>query len=343
MCRKANAAMIWCLASLLASCDRPADTVAGPREPDGPSLAAASNTWAVKQTVSPWRQSAAAATIDGLVYLAGGRKTDGGAIPRLDAYELATDRWTNLPPMPGARYDANGASMIKGKLYVSGGFNTSHSATRSLFVYDPATRAWSTKASLPQPSCAGGAQARIGGMLYAYTGCYAQINPGGVFFRYDPASNTWLRRAAPPTDHAGGVGAVIDGKLYLVGGFKPLHCPEPGDPGTCGGDLDNALHVYNPTTNSWTSKAFCPLKLTGQSAVALGGKLWVVGGTTDFGLLATLVYDPATNTWTRKAYLPRTTTEGAAAMVGGKIVYVSGSDNQQPGLPGPSKTYAYMP
>src|SRR5919112_5657040 len=142
MCRKVDATVICCLVSLLASCDRPADRVSGPAEPEGPALAAMSNTWVAKHTISPWRQDAEATTISGLVYLVGGRKADGRAIARLDAYDVATDRWTNLPPMPGARYQANGASMVNGKLYLSGGVHSSGPAPPRLSVFDPAAPSW---------------------------------------------------------------------------------------------------------------------------------------------------------------------------------------------------------
>ena len=151
---KATEAMIWCLASLLVSCDRPADTLAGPREPDSPSFAVASNTWAAKHTLSPWRQSAAAATINGLVYLAGGRRADGSAMARLDAYDLATDRWTNLPPMPGARYKPNGASMINGRLYVTGGFNATRSPPEACSCTTRPPEAGAPGPTFPGPAAA---------------------------------------------------------------------------------------------------------------------------------------------------------------------------------------------
>lgn len=339
MLQKMTAAIAFCLCSALAGCERRPGDPTGPEPTEGQSLAATSNAWTVKQSLSPWRQAMAAGTINGIVYVVGGLSRDLKSLARVDAYRVATDTWSQVATMPGARAKPNGASVINGRLYVTGGSNATGVATRTLFVYDPGANTWSRQADIPQGGC-GGSQGVIGGRLYVYTGCYAEESEG-VFFRYDPASNGWLRRAAPPTDHKGGAGGVINGKFYLVGGFKVLNCAVDDQPAICD-DLDNALHVYDPATNSWTSKAFIPVKLVGMSAVALNGKLYVVAGETEFGSNDTQVYDPSSDTWSQKAPLPQETADGAAAMAGRKIVYVAGS-TQTPPLPGPSKVYVYTP
>jgi N-acetylneuraminic acid mutarotase len=319
--------------SALVGCEStPADPT-GSDPVEAPSLAVtASNTWAVKRPVTPWRAAMAAATINGSVYVVGGWHDFLSPMARVDAYNVATNTWSRVPSMPRSRYYPNGASMINGKLYVSGGFNANHVGTRTFFVYDPGTGTWTQKADVPQASCRG-AQVVIGGMLYVYTGCYAKDRPGGVLFRYDPATNTWLRRAAPPTDHRGGAGAMINGKLYLVGGLTP----------DCGGSCEtvsNTLHAYDPTSNSWTTKRTMPGHLGGFSAVALNGRLYLVGGTDDFSPISTQVYDPGTDTWTQKAKLPVRSWIGAAAAAGGKIVYVAGEDDMAHDA---SKVYVYTP
>jgi N-acetylneuraminic acid mutarotase len=341
MSRPRAGTLLLGIAVVVTGCAAPVD-----RDPTGPEATSAapaalatSNTWTPKRSLSPWRQAMAAGTINGIIYVAGGQRSGGMALARVDAYNPATDTWSAAASMPGARAEPHGASMIGGKLYVTGGWNASGVSTRTLFVYDPGTNTWSRKADIPQPGC-GGTQGVINGQLYVYTGCYA-TGAFGVFFRYDPGSNTWLRRAAPPTDHLQGAGGVINGKLYLVGGWKASSCEVNGEPAICD-DLDNALHVYNPATNAWTRKAFIAVKRTGMSAAVLGGKLFVVGGDTEAGGYDTYVYDPGTNTWAQKAPLPKVTSNGVAAIAGGKLVYVGGAE-RQPAAPGPSKVYVYNP
>jgi N-acetylneuraminic acid mutarotase len=337
MLRKRIAAAAVTAVSLLAACERTPSEPTDIRATDSENPTAVSNTWSPKMSLTPFRQGMAAGTINGIIYVAGGLRADQRALARVDAYNVATNTWSMVAPLPMARAEPHGATMIGGKLYVSGGrsLDINGMPTRTLFVYDPAANRWTRKADVPQSGCVG-TQGVINGQLYVYTGCFVDER-SSVMFRYNPATNAWISRAAPPTGHKGGAGAVINGKFYLVGGYK-----------RCGGespsciDLDNALHVYDPTTNSWTAKARIPVKRTGISAVAVNGKLFVVGGDTEFGGYDTWVYDPGTNTWARRAPLPRVLYDGAAAMAGGKLVYIGGAE-KQPAAPGPSRVYAYNP
>jgi N-acetylneuraminic acid mutarotase len=321
--------------SLLAACEQTPSEPSGIQTTDGESPAAVSNTWSAKQSLTPFRHGMAAGSINGIIYVAGGLRADQRVLARVDAYNVATNTWSMVAPLPMARAEPHGATMIGGKLYVSGGTNANVMPTRTLFVYDPTANTWTRKADVPQSGC-GGTQGVINGQLYVYTGCFVDER-SSVMFRYDPATNAWITRAAPPTGHKGGAGAVINGKFYLVGGYK-----------RCGGespsciDLDNSLHVYDPMTNSWTAKAHIPVKRTGISAVAMSGKLFVVGGDTEFGGYDTWVYNPGSNTWARKAPLPKVLYDGAAAMAGGKLVYIGGVE-KQPAAPGPSRVYVYTP
>jgi N-acetylneuraminic acid mutarotase len=113
------------------------------------------------------------------------------------------------------------------------------------------------------------------------------------------------------------VAGVIGGKFYLAGGTKD---------GVLTPNL--ALHVYDPATNTWATKASLPSKQQGAAGGAQLGKLYVAGGVdlTAGEMFATVrAYDPATNTWTAKAPMltPRSSAAGASA--GGLVWVISGS------------------
>lgn len=302
------------------------------------SLLAASNSWATKRSLWPWRGGMKAGTINGVIYVVGGERQSQDppfyvtTIARVDAYSVATNTWSHLASMPAARVDPNGASAINGKLYVSGGWATDHARmTRTLFVYDPATNSWTRKADMPLAGY-GGIQGVIGGQLYVYMSPSDPSKPN-VLFRYNPATNSWVSRAAPPMSHRGGVGEVINGKFYLAG--------------------SSSLSVYNPASNSWATKA-TPLSGNryGDAAAVLNGKLYLMAGSDAFsegeGVPRVDAYDPLTNTWTIKAPLPIGGARGTAARAGGRVFYISGNVYQgvvqeQPWAPGPSEVYAYTP
>jgi len=84
--------------------------------------------------------------------------------------------------------------------------------------------------------------------------------------RYDPALDAWEAVAPMAEARAAHAAAVLEGKLYAVGG--------DGD----GGHL-SSVERYDPTANAW--EAVAPMA-TGRSELVVGalyGKLYAVGGT----------------------------------------------------------------
>jgi N-acetylneuraminic acid mutarotase len=299
----------------------------------------------------------AAGSIDGIIYVVGGLRRDFiSRLARVDAYNVATNTWSQVASMPGARESPNGASVINGKLYVSGGRNREGNPTKTLFVYDPGSNRWARKADMPQAGC-GGTQGVIDGQLYVYmppigggSPCHGSSEVG-LFFRYNPARDTWVRRAAAPNDHKQGAGRVINGKFYLAGGFRLHPCAVDGEPTFCD-ELHSQLDVYDPASNTWATKAPIPGNRHLMAAAVLNGKLFLVaglGGFSDYALSTVEAYDPLTNRWTAKAPLPIGSAAGVAVTAAGRIVFISGTvvedgnSEQQPWVAGPTEVYAYTP
>jgi N-acetylneuraminic acid mutarotase len=315
--------------ALLSGCAPSAD-----RDPTGPdgvnaatATAAASNAWAVKRSLSPWRFGSAVAAVGGKLYLVGGFRRVNG-IARTDAYDIATNTWSEVAPLPSARSLLPGASVIDGKVYVASGRNAAGDFTRTLYVYNPTGNTWSRKADLPQTPCYSQAQGVISGKLYLFLGCTPSQASGGVFFRYDPATNSWTRRAAPPpASRSGGVGTAVGGKFYLV---------SPG----------GAMHAYDPAGNAWTARAGIGNIPSNSAPASLGGKLYLLGGHhIEFETDTVMVYDPAANKWSSRAHLPNKAEYGAAVGYNGRLYYVTGVEYMQSPccFYGPSRLWVYMP
>jgi len=82
-------------------------------------------------------------------------------------------------------------------------------------------------------------------------------------------------------------------------------------------------------SGTWTTKAPMSIPRDRAAAVALDGKVYVIGGANSSGALASMeVYDPATNTWTTKASMPGPKSEPGAAVANGRIYVVGPPDNQ---------------
>jgi energy-converting hydrogenase Eha subunit A len=176
---------------------------------------------------------------------------------------------------------------------------------------------WTTKAPMPTPRAALGVGV-VNGVLYAVGGCCdpGHLDDFSTLEAYDPVTDSWTTKASMPTARrAFGVG-VVNGILYAVGGI----------PGT-GNDNDTALatvEAYDPTTDSWTTKASMPTARRAMGIGVVNGILYAVGGrqgTIGSGPpLATVeAYDPATDSWTTKAPMPGT--EGLGVGVVNGILY----------------------
>jgi N-acetylneuraminic acid mutarotase len=97
--------------------------------------------------------------------------------------------------------------------------------------------------------------------------------------------------------------AVIEDKIYLVGGFNTTTNVPSGD-----------VLVYDVKKKTWSNAAELPAPRGGHSAAVLDGKIHVVGGGNSKSTIADhSVYDPATNQWRDLAPLPRS--EGSPALV----------------------------
>ncbi|MEJ2258164.1 MAG: kelch repeat-containing protein [Woeseiaceae bacterium] len=112
--------------------------------------------------------------------------------------------------------------------------------------------------------------------------------------------------------------ATLNGRIYVIGGGDVMAGGVPAPPTT-------TVEVYNPETDSWTFATPMLRAVTNHAAVALDGKIYVVGGEEDFLPMSGAVqeYDPATQLWTLRASM-QTPREGAAAAAFDGRIYVIG-------------------
>jgi len=146
------------------------------------------------------------------------------------------------------------------------------------------------------------------GPILAAAAC-ASSRPGG------PA-DAWRILADIPDPQFGCAGAVLDGKLHILGGC------------TIVGGASRAHQAFDPKTGSWTSRAPLPGR-SGWPAVAVyRGKIYCFGGD-DKGIDArpttrSFAYDPAKDAWTEIAPLPAPRSYAAATTVG-EFIYLYGA------------------
>ena len=111
---------------------------------------------------------------------------------------------------------------------------------------------------------------------------------------YDPVTKGWTLRAPMPTPRFDfGVG-VVNGVLYTVGGFSVNEVSHTVVAGS------SVVEVFDPSTDSWTTRAPMPTPRYGASVAVVNGVLYALGGQAQ----AIDAYDARTNSWTTRSSAP---------------------------------------
>jgi N-acetylneuraminic acid mutarotase len=188
----------------------------------------ATDTWTTLADMPTSRAAAAAAVVGNSIYVMGGRTAaspcGGGALNVVERYDIDTDTWTTVSPLPSPRSDF-AAVAVGGKIYVFGGC-TGLALLQSLAdvdVYNPVTDTWDTSPA----DMASGARAvlmagRKGNTVYVIGGRDPSTGlVTGLVEAYNVAKNTWSVDT-PMLTPRGETGTYSHGgSIYVPGGGQP--------------------------------------------------------------------------------------------------------------------------
>lgn len=121
----------------------------------------------------------------------------------------------------------------------------------------------------------------------------------------------WQTLAPMPSERQELATAVLNGKIYVIGGLNAERLST------------DAVEVYNPATDTWTSAHPIPLPLNHNSAAVAAGKLYSFGG----GNVRTFVYDPISDSWSEVASAHFQHGGTAAVGVMNDKIYVAGGQD----------------
>src|SRR4029077_15626874 len=190
-------------------------------------------------------------------------------------YDIATGVWSTGAPMPDVRaFMASGN--FNGKIYLVGGYSTGNITPAFLqtWEYDPVANTFVTKTPIPAATGFGGAGSGVvNGHLYVAGGRDANNTVIATTWDYDIAADTWTARAnLPAADNVPG-SAVIGGKVWGMGGGNPFSGSAARVPNTT-----NALEIYDPVSDSWTSGPSLIQGLSFPAGTHVGDTAVCVGG-----------------------------------------------------------------
>jgi N-acetylneuraminic acid mutarotase len=165
------------------------------------------------------------------------------------------------------------------------------------------------------------AVAALEGRLYLLGGIRtdAGVTPGPVTSEvevYDPQTNTWSGAPSMPTARMGLVTAVVDGKLYAIGGATD----------GWGLEVVGTVEEFDPVAQTWTPRSSMPTPRSFAAGAQIEGRIFVVGGARyDHGVMNSAeAYDPSTDSWSTVAPLPTARAELAAVESDGRLYAVGG-------------------
>lgn len=136
------------------------------------------------------------------------------------------------------------------------------------------------------------------------------------------AAYPWTDQLADPIPREYAASAVLDGKVYVMGGQRTDSLVVPG-PAT------NLVQVYDPASNTWSAATPMPTERMGLVAVVANGKIYAIGGRTDGSSVSAVgtveEFDPVTRVWTSRNPMPTPRYFASAAVLGGDIHVAGGA------------------
>ncbi|MEM1404004.1 MAG: kelch repeat-containing protein [Pseudomonadota bacterium] len=153
--------------------------------------------WGTRAPLPVPRNSSAGCVLDGSIYIVSGRTVADRESAVCHRYDLQTDRWEQIAPLPSATHGGPpggqgglAAATVGGKIYAFGGewLSGDLGVFADVWRYDPQADSWSAMKPMPEPRHGLGAVA-IDGAIYVLGGAVGAGGSGvtATLARYTPA------------------------------------------------------------------------------------------------------------------------------------------------------------
>ncbi len=228
------------------------------------------------------RHHAAAATVDGIVYLAGGAASATDWTPADDVWGAEPGgRWRRVAAMPEGR-QGHAMVALQDKLYVVGGVGR----TDDTLIYDVTDERWTRGAPIP----AGRDHLRAvewNGEIWAIGGRAGA--PTDRVDVYDPRRDRWTRGIDLPEPMSAMAVGVVRGQLHVIGGEDPRFFR--------GGVLSDHVQL-DEGAERWEERPRQMLPVHGAGFGVFERSLIVAGGASRQGAMSVLSWTNVTQTYT---------------------------------------------
>ncbi|MBS4034202.1 MAG: T9SS type A sorting domain-containing protein [Ignavibacterium sp.] len=229
--------------------------------------------------------------------------------------------WTKIGDMPEIRC-RHTADEIYGKVYIAGGINTEQGVwPTTMLVCDKAEGTWST-IQLPDTLVRGAhTSCVVDSNLYLIGGAIVvgdTINSTSEMYMFKPCTNEWILKNPMPTARNNLACALLDGKIYVLGGMQVNNS-------VVNWNGLKSFEVYDLVTETWSTLPDMPRYRWGLSVVAFENKIYVLGGRSlDVRPPSIDVYDPQDSSWSTVTNIPTPRYKLAACVVDNNIYIIDG-------------------
>ena len=234
-------------------------------------------------------------------------------------------KWELADAMPEPRQES-GAVALGNLIYLIGGYGPDGIASTLVQVYDTDAKKWKQVAPMAEGLHHIGVGV-VDGKIYVvggFTKSFRDRGPVDSVWQYDPAADRWERRAPLPTPRGALAVAVLDGKIYAMGGerFSAAGSKEKYEPVA-------DVAAYDLKSDKW--EVLPPLRQKRDHLVAgaIAGRIYAVSGRERprYDLQTVEEYNPAARAWSERAPMP-SGRSGAAAVLNNRLYVFGGEGNE---------------
>ncbi|KAI5087925.1 kelch-like protein 33, partial [Silurus meridionalis] len=198
------------------------------------------NSWKRLSDMQEHRSNFTMVVREDSLYAIGGDKDISTNLDSVEKYSVETDTWS-LAHSLDQPLSGHAAVVWEGEIFISGGFNLKYQCLVSMFLYHPERgttylsdmahdRAQHCMESLAKCFYVAGGVCNLREFYTDQLSCES----------YDPRSDMWTAFTPLPLCHVGAASAVLEGKLYVLGGYSQEDYSEA-----------RLVHRYDPGNKRW--------------------------------------------------------------------------------------------
>jgi len=266
------------------------------------------NQWSTVSPMLTERGDHGIAEINGEIYVIGGYNENGN-LANNEVYNIFSDTWSTKMDMPTPRSSFS-IFVYQNKIYCTGGITgdiDNQQLTGLTEVYDPLTDTWESKSSMPTPradlsaNVVDNAVYLIGGkQIQGIDLYYQEVGINEVYF---PDNDSWTNKSPMFIPVFGYASAVVEGRIFILGGARQFEEGESGTP-------VRFNQMYDPKIDAWRNLAAMPNPKSHAGSSRTRGitapiLIYSIGGSDQMGISETnYAYSVENDNWTIATAIP---------------------------------------